>query len=188
MEKEWESKCALIQQREHAEIRNALLGGTLANELRKSAAEDMEEEIVAQRGDVVNEEIIDSGVPLEDFQVTDSEAMERIARIRYLAKGRVEALTTEKEAKIEKIRKGDELKPGVIKLVKVYVANRRKIAVGDKIAGRHGNKGVVAKILPPGRYALFGRWHPCRDCVKPIGRALAHECRTDSRNTSRMGG
>lgn len=169
VEKEWESKCALIQQREHAEIRNALLGGTLANELRKSATEDVEEAIVAQPGDLVSEQIIDSGVPLEDFQVSDSEAMERIARIRYLAQGRVEALTTEKEAKIEKIRKGDELKPGVIKLVKVYVANRRKIAVGDKIAGRHGNKGVVAKILPQEDMPYLEDGTPVEIVLNPLG-------------------
>jgi len=44
--------------------------------------------------------------------------------------------------------KGDELPPGVIKLVKVYVAMKRKLSVGDKMAGRHGNKGVIARILP----------------------------------------
>ncbi len=169
VEKEWESKCALIQQREHAEIRNALLGGALANELRTSAVEGSEEVIAAKPGDLVTEEIIDSGVPLEDIRVTDSEAMERIARIRYLAQGRVEALTTEKEANIEKIRKGDELKPGVIKLVKVYVANRRKIAVGDKIAGRHGNKGVVAKILPQEDMPYLEDGTPVEIVLNPLG-------------------
>jgi len=50
--------------------------------------------------------------------------------------------------KILKLQKGDELPPGVIKLVKVYVAMKRKLSVGDKMAGRHGNKGVIARILP----------------------------------------
>src|SRR5690606_27722287 len=49
---------------------------------------------------------------------------------------------------IDRIKTGDELPPGVIKLVKVYVASKRKVSVGDKMAGRHGNKGVVAKIMP----------------------------------------
>ena len=52
------------------------------------------------------------------------------------------------EEKKEKIRRGDELPPGVIKLVKVFVAMKRKLSVGDKMAGRHGNKGVIARILP----------------------------------------
>ena len=53
----------------------------------------------------------------------------------------------ERNDRIDKVQKGDELKPGVLKLVKVYIATRRKISVGDKMAGRHGNKGVVSKIL-----------------------------------------
>src|SRR2546423_4016077 len=52
------------------------------------------------------------------------------------------------DEKIAKLRKGDELPPGVIKLVKVYIAMKRKLSVGDKMAGRHGNKGVIARILP----------------------------------------
>jgi len=51
-------------------------------------------------------------------------------------------------AKIERLTKGDELPPGVIKMVKVYVAIKRKLSVGDKMAGRHGNKGVISKVLP----------------------------------------
>jgi DNA-directed RNA polymerase subunit beta len=50
--------------------------------------------------------------------------------------------------KIERLSKGDELPPGVIKMVKVYIAIKRKLQVGDKMAGRHGNKGVVSRILP----------------------------------------
>src|SRR5262249_22647311 len=53
----------------------------------------------------------------------------------------------ELEKEIEKVTRGDELPPGVVKLVKVYIAKKRKLSVGDKMAGRHGNKGVVAKIL-----------------------------------------
>ena len=51
-------------------------------------------------------------------------------------------------AKVERLQKGDELPPGVIKMVKVYVAIKRKLSVGDKMAGRHGNKGVISKVLP----------------------------------------
>ena len=50
--------------------------------------------------------------------------------------------------KIEKLKRGDDLQPGVIKMVKVYIAIKRKLSVGDKMAGRHGNKGVLSRILP----------------------------------------
>src|SRR5690606_4353478 len=52
-----------------------------------------------------------------------------------------------RDSKIEQLRKGDELPPGVIKLVKVFIATKRRLSVGDKMAGRHGNKGVVSKIM-----------------------------------------
>ena len=66
------------------------------------------------------------------------------------------------EDKINKIKKGDELPPGVIKTIKVYVAMKSKISVGDKISGRHGNKGIVSVILARRRCAVYGRWDPHR--------------------------
>ena len=99
----------------------------------------------------------------------DRNAMDLIARIRQLADGRTEECTAEKDAELEKIRKGDELKPGVIKLVKVYVANRRKISVGDKMAGRHGNKGVVAKILPQEDMPYLEDGTPVGIVLNPLG-------------------
>jgi DNA-directed RNA polymerase subunit beta len=61
---------------------------------------------------------------------------------------KLDAVQTIHSMEIEKLKKGDELEPGVIKKVKVYVATKRKLSVGDKMAGRHGNKGVIAKVLP----------------------------------------
>jgi DNA-directed RNA polymerase subunit beta len=61
---------------------------------------------------------------------------------------RIEALKDEKERRINSLKRGDELPSGVLQMVKVYIATKRVISVGDKMAGRHGNKGVIAKILP----------------------------------------
>ena len=71
-----------------------------------------------------------------------------IAEIGERTERKVEILRRLYEEKIAQLRKGDELSPGVIKMVKVYVAMKRKLSVGDKMAGRHGNKGVIARILP----------------------------------------
>jgi len=163
VERDWQAKCALINQRKNAEIRKALLGKTLASSLHDGA------QLHAQRGDVVTEALLNSGLPLESLHVTDGVAMERIRRVRELAQGRIAALTGEKEAQLEKVRKGYELKPGVIKLVKVYVANRRKLSVGDKIAGRHGNKGVVAKILPQEDMPYLADGTPIQIVLNPLG-------------------
>lgn len=71
--------------------------------------------------------------------------------------------------KIDRIKTGDELPPGVIKLVKVYVATKRKLSVGDKMAGRHGNKGVIAKVLPEGDMPFLEDGTPVDLVLNPLG-------------------
>jgi len=73
------------------------------------------------------------------------------------------------EEKKEKIRRGDELPPGVIKLVKVYVAMKRKLSVGDKMAGRHGNKGVIARVLPEEDMPHLPDGTPVEIVLNPLG-------------------
>ncbi len=73
------------------------------------------------------------------------------------------------EEKIAKLRKGDELPPGVIKLVKVYIAMKRKLSVGDKMAGRHGNKGVIARIVPEEDMPLLPDGTPVEIVLNPLG-------------------
>ena len=104
IDKEWQAKRALINQRKNAEIRNALVGKTLASSVSNGI------DLLAQRGDVVTEELLDVGVLLDDFHVTDADAMDLIQRIQQLAEGRIRDLEQEKDAQLEKINKGDELK------------------------------------------------------------------------------
>ena len=163
VEKDWEAKRGLINQRKNAEIRNALLGKKLASSVSDGA------DLIARKGKIVTEELLDTGVPLEHFHVADTDAMELIERIQQLAQGRLRDLEEERDAQIEKIRKGDELKPGVLKLVKVYVATRRKISVGDKMSGRHGNKGVVSKILPQEDMPYLEDGTPIQIIMNPLG-------------------
>src|SRR6266581_3784238 len=81
----------------------------------------------------------------------------------------VEVIRNLFEEKKEKIRRGDELPPGVIKLVKVYVAMKRKLSVGDKMAGRHGNKGVIARILPEEDMPHLPDGTPAEIVLNPLG-------------------
>jgi DNA-directed RNA polymerase subunit beta len=78
----------------------------------------------------------------------DPRVNEQIDEIEEMTSRQIDVLRRIVRDKVEKLQKGDELPPGVIKLVKVYVAMKRKLSVGDKMAGRHGNKGVIARILP----------------------------------------
>jgi DNA-directed RNA polymerase subunit beta len=81
----------------------------------------------------------------------------------------IENVNKELAKKLERISRGDELAPGVVKLVKVYVARKRRLAVGDKIAGRHGNKGVVAKILPQEDMPYLADGTPIEIVLNPLG-------------------
>jgi DNA-directed RNA polymerase subunit beta len=107
----------------------------------------------------------------ETVKAMEKEAADRLAieRVKAIAEDRKSDLLLEKEKEIAKIRKGDELPPGVIKLVKVYVAKKRKIGVGDKMAGRHGNKGVVSKIVPVEDLPYLSDGTPVDIVLNPLG-------------------
>ncbi|MEW6171266.1 MAG: DNA-directed RNA polymerase subunit beta, partial [Candidatus Omnitrophota bacterium] len=81
----------------------------------------------------------------------------------------IKDLLIEEEQEIEKVKRGDELPTGVLKRIVVYVATKRKIAVGDKLAGRHGNKGVVARILPEEDMPFLENGQPVEIVLNPLG-------------------
>jgi DNA-directed RNA polymerase subunit beta len=92
-----------------------------------------------------------------------------IHRIEERTEKRIAVLSKLVDEKIEQMQKGDELAPGVIKMVKVYVAMKRKLAVGDKMAGRHGNKGVIARILPEEDMPYMPDGTPVEVVLNPLG-------------------
>ena len=73
------------------------------------------------------------------------------------------------EDKVEKVRRGDDLPPGVMKMVKVFIAVKRKLQPGDKMAGRHGNKGVVSKVIPMEDMPFLADGTPVDICLNPLG-------------------
>ena len=104
-----------------------------------------------------------------DIHVTNPDAREQIQRVEEMAQGRITTYIEEKERALQQLEMGDELKPGVIKRVKVYVASKRPISVGDKMAGRYGNKGVVAKILPVEDMPYLPDGTPVELVLNPLG-------------------
>jgi DNA-directed RNA polymerase subunit beta len=82
---------------------------------------------------------------------------------------RIQTVKDHFDEKIERLGMGDELAPGVIKMVKVYVAVKRKLSVGDKMAGRHGNKGVLSRILPMEDMPYFADGTPVDIILNPLG-------------------
>jgi DNA-directed RNA polymerase subunit beta len=83
--------------------------------------------------------------------------------------GAVDEITRNYEKGIERLTRGDELPPGVVKLVKVYVAKKRELSVGDKVAGRHGNKGVIARIVPEEDMPYLPDGTPVEIVLNPLG-------------------
>jgi DNA-directed RNA polymerase subunit beta len=99
----------------------------------------------------------------------DPRVNEQIDEIEEMTSRQIDVLRKIVREKIDKLQKGDELPPGVIKLVKVYIAMKRKLSVGDKMAGRHGNKGVIARILPQEDMPYLEDGTPVEIVLNPLG-------------------
>jgi DNA-directed RNA polymerase subunit beta len=99
----------------------------------------------------------------------DPRVNEQIDEIEEMTSRQIDVLKKIVNEKKDKLTKGDELPPGVIKLVKVYIAMKRKLSVGDKMAGRHGNKGVIARILPEEDMPYLENGTPVEIVLNPLG-------------------
>src|SRR3984885_3382104 len=99
----------------------------------------------------------------------DPRVNEQIDEIEEMTSRQIDVLKKIVNERKDKLTKGDELPPGVIKLVKVYIAMKRKLSVGDKMAGRHGNKGVIARILPEEDMPYLEDGTPVEIVLNPLG-------------------
>jgi DNA-directed RNA polymerase subunit beta len=95
--------------------------------------------------------------------------IEKIEEVEEMTSRQIDVLRKITEERKEKLKKGDELPPGVIKLVKVYIAMKRKLSIGDKMAGRHGNKGVIARIVPQEDMPALPDGTPVEIVLNPLG-------------------
>jgi DNA-directed RNA polymerase subunit beta len=108
-------------------------------------------------------------VDLTTLKVQNRDSNERIRRLITEAKTRIERVRERTEEEIDKVFQPDELSPGVVQLVKVYIAEKRKISVGDKMAGRHGNKGIIARIVPEEDLPFLPDGSPVDIVLNPLG-------------------
>jgi DNA-directed RNA polymerase subunit beta len=108
-------------------------------------------------------------VDLATLKVQNKEVSARIRRLVDEAQARIDRVRTQTEEQIDKVFQPDELPPGVVQLVKVYIAEKRKIAVGDKMAGRHGNKGIIARIAPEEDMPFLPDGTPVDIVLNPLG-------------------
>ena len=124
-----------------------------------------------ERGMEITPEIV-MQLPLEHWRnvsFDDPEVEDRVDRLLDSYDTQIQQENDLFEDKINRLRKVDELPPGVIKMVKVFIAMKRKLAVGDKMAGRHGNKGVVSRIMPEEDMPYFVDGTPVDIVLNPLG-------------------
>ncbi|HVH29017.1 MAG TPA: DNA-directed RNA polymerase subunit beta [Vicinamibacterales bacterium] len=157
----------------HDEVKKRVIMMLKGQELRSDLFDDYGRERLHRKGTVLTEELLQE-MPYETMVrlkiATDDTRLEDDLRdLEERTERQVEVIKNLFEEKKEKIRRGDELPPGVIKLVKVYVAMKRKLSVGDKMAGRHGNKGVIARILPEEDMPYLPDGTPVEIVLNPLG-------------------
>jgi DNA-directed RNA polymerase subunit beta len=150
------------------ELKELLRGQTVTLMLKRGTVEPFLDEGTKLDGDALA--ALDLGdVDLTTLKVQNRDANERIRRVITEAKTRIERVRERTEEQIDKVFQPDELSPGVVQLVKVYVAEKRKISVGDKMAGRHGNKGIIARIVPEEDLPFLPDGTPVDIVLNPLG-------------------
>jgi len=148
-------------------VAETLLGRKLANRI----ADERRGRVWIDSGERITRENLAS-VPRRrwrDIQVTDGATQKRVNRILAGLEDQTRIIREAFDAKVSRLKKGDELSPGVFKMVKVHVAIKRKLSVGDKMAGRHGNKGVISRILPEEDMPYLADGRPVDVVLSPLG-------------------
>jgi hypothetical protein len=155
------------------EVRDAELATLLEGEIVALALKAYTVEEAIPAGTTLTKEILEglrfATLDLKTFRVEKKVANDRVREIIDAANEEKSRIEERAEERIDRILQPDELPPGVIQLVKVYLAEKRKISVGDKLAGRHGNKGIVARIVPEEDMPFLPNGRPVDIVLNPLG-------------------
>src|SRR5437773_9297184 len=157
----------------HDEVKKRVIMMLKGQQLRSDLFDEYGRERLLKKGTELTQDILDempySTMVRLKIATDDAHLEDELRDLEERTERQVEVIKNLFEEKKEKIRRGDELPPGVIKLVKVYVAMKRKLSVGDKMAGRHGNKGVIARILPEEDMPYLPDGTPVEIVLNPLG-------------------
>ena len=167
VERDYQEELRIIEEERNRKIRKLLLGQFVGRDLMDP---DSGEVILKKKGRITSDVL--RKLTDDDARrviLADADEQKKIDEIEREVKDQIEILQTAYDEKVGRLRRGDELPPGVIKLVKVYLAIKRKIAVGDKMAGRHGNKGVVSRIMAEEDMPYLPDGTPVQIVLNPLG-------------------
>ena len=160
LSKDREDERVILERNIYGRLRPLLVGRTVT-----AGTKDM------KKGTVISDELLDEQPRIKwwDLAVDDDNAMADIEALRGQFDESKAQLQSRFDEKIEKLQRGDELPPGVLKMVKVFVAVKRKLQPGDKMAGRHGNKGVISRIMPQEDMPYLEDGTPVDVVLNPLG-------------------
>ncbi|TAJ80460.1 DNA-directed RNA polymerase subunit beta [bacterium] len=166
LKKDQHDEVRIIQEGALKRLKKLLVG-------RRTAARvtDDNRKVLLNKGKEITEEDLDE-IPLAywgEIRVDNESVEAELKRIVESTTEQVELIKMVFQDKINKLKSGDELPPGVIRMVKVFVAIKRKLQVGDKMAGRHGNKGVISRILPEEDMPFLEDGTPVDVVLNPLG-------------------
>ena len=166
IEKNSKDEIRIIREEANKKIRDLLAGKIVADEVN-----DREGNEVVKKGGRLTPEAVARLTPqqLKRLKLKDEEVAEAVQMVLRRQDSQIEVLNRVNAERIDLLQKGDELPPGVIKMVKVYVAMKRKLSVGDKMAGRHGNKGVISRILAEADLPYLPDGTPIEIVLNPLG-------------------
>lgn len=165
LERDRDDEIAVLEDLIRSTLKDMLVGKKSLVSLKKN------KKVVISKDEIITAADVDefSITQLEGIILEDPELTEKVHKLIELYQKEVEKIKSNFDQKVSRFEKGDDLPPGVIKMVKVYVAMKRKLSVGDKMAGRHGNKGVVSRILPIEDMPYFEDGTPVDMVLNPLG-------------------
>ncbi len=163
--KDQNDEIRILRDAAHRNMRSLLIGKTVQSDLKDESGKAL-----IKKGGKLDDATLDE-IPRRYWPDLDTEEDTNFKLMQILGdvEDQVLIIRMNYGEKIKKLRKGDELPPGVIKMVKVYVAVKRKLQVGDKMAGRHGNKGVISRILPEEDMPFLDDGTPVDFVLNPLG-------------------
>jgi len=166
LEKNIKDETRILNEERNKKIRETLMGEKVTDTVKARDGESL-----LKKGQKITEQALERltraeilKLPLEDGKLLDE-----VEEVYRRTDSHIEVLHQVNQERIALLQKGDELPPGVIKLVKVYVAMKRKLQVGDKMAGRHGNKGVISRVLPEEDMPYLPDGQPVEIVLNPLG-------------------
>src|SRR5499425_2819346 len=168
LEKDYQDEIAMVEMERDQKLKNLLVGKTLIQDMVDPIRKDK----VSKKGDKIDRAELDnfSWHELKKIKIKEDDGLaDTIKKIEGLADDQIAFFDRMLEERVGRLRRGDDLPPGVIKMVKVYVAVKRKLSVGDKMAGRHGNKGVVSRVLPEEDMPYLPDGTPVEIVLNPLG-------------------